>query len=270
MGKKVAQGGTLTSFKGKVEFEAGVLGILRYLELTLGGILMAWGAYTALGAGHASPPAATGWKPFVVWGGIFVFFGIAHHFKVAENLTTARIVAEGMEGERKVSEALVRDLPDDFMVMDDVVVNAGGILGGRKAQIDHLVVGPGGIFVIETKAYAGTLKGRSVDSSWTQVKGSGRGAVTRKLPSPITQNQYHLEVLREFIARKGIPEGPMRSVVVMTRPDSRLEISGDISCVFKGPASAVASIRGSGHAGAWWPSAARALVAALGGSLEEV
>lgn len=268
MGKKVAQGGTLTTFKGKVEFEAVVLGILRYFELAIGGTFLAWAAWTALGHGGPGATESSGWKAFAVWGAIFLFLGIAHHFKVAENLTTARIVAEGMEGERKVSETFVRDLPDDYLIMDDVVVCAGGLLGGRKAQIDHLVLGPGGIFVIETKAYAGTLKGRSTDTSWTQIKGAGKYAVTRKLPSPIPQNQYHIEVLREFMARRGIPDGPMRSVVVMTRPDVRLEISGDISHVFKGAVSAVASIRGAANAGSWWPSAAYALVTSLGGCLE--
>lgn len=265
MGKKVAQGGTLTSFKGKVEAEAGILGVLRFVEAGVGLALSGWAI--RLAAGHGASSAAE-WKPFAVWGAIFLFLGIAHHFKVAENLVTARIVAEGMEGERKVSEAFVRDLPDDYLVMDDVVVAAGGIFGGRKAQIDHLVLGPGGIFVIETKAYTGTLRGRSVDSSWTQTKKSGKGAVTRKLPSPIPQNQYHIEVLKEFMAGRGIPLGPVKSVVVMTRADARLEISGDMSMVYKGPAAAVAAIRGAQHAPGWWPGAATALVVALGGNPE--
>ncbi len=56
---------------------------------------------------------------------------------------------KGAEGERVVSEYL-NDLPQDYYILNDVTIP--GIYG----NIDHVVVGPTGIFVIETKNFSGS------------------------------------------------------------------------------------------------------------------
>jgi len=55
---------------------------------------------------------------------------------------------KGVVGEVLVSEIL-RDLPNDYVVVNDV--------SKRLGNIDHLVIGPTGIYVINTKNWRGTV-----------------------------------------------------------------------------------------------------------------
>lgn len=62
----------------------------------------------------------------------------------------------GASAECRMARILARGLPDEFHVFHDVNVEAerwswDGREHRKSAQIDHVVVGPGGVFVIETK-----------------------------------------------------------------------------------------------------------------------
>lgn len=65
----------------------------------------------------------------------------------------------GAEGERRVADAL-GNIPD-IEVLHDRLVPKGG-----AANIDHIVVGPAGVFVIDAKNYSGELAVRDV-GRWT-------------------------------------------------------------------------------------------------------
>src|SRR5207244_9160005 len=57
----------------------------------------------------------------------------------------------GKKGESKVTQTL-KALPDDYVVLNDLV------LPGNKGNVDHLLIGPNGVFAIETKNYSGFVK----------------------------------------------------------------------------------------------------------------
>jgi hypothetical protein len=65
---------------------------------------------------------------------------------------TARRYYGGARGESRVGRLLAR-LPEEYHVFNGVRFYAG--------DIDHVVVGPTGIFVVETKVYAGTISLRA-------------------------------------------------------------------------------------------------------------
>lgn len=58
---------------------------------------------------------------------------------------------KGAEGERVVSESLEVLRAKGFTVLEDVQVPAS------KANIDHIVIGPTGVFVIDTKSWSGRV-----------------------------------------------------------------------------------------------------------------
>jgi hypothetical protein len=58
---------------------------------------------------------------------------------------------QGYEGENKVSKILSSTLSDEYYLINDVMVSDG------YGNIDHVVLGPNGIFVIETKNYGGKI-----------------------------------------------------------------------------------------------------------------
>lgn len=60
----------------------------------------------------------------------------------------------------KYSEKLVnnkiQELPEEYVVFNDLLFESNGY----STQIDHIVVSPYGVFVIETKGYKGWILGR--------------------------------------------------------------------------------------------------------------
>jgi hypothetical protein len=71
--------------------------------------------------------------------------------KAAQLEEEARRWRAGAEGERRVADAL-RCLPSDqWTVLHDLPI------GDRGANVDHLVIGPGGVFTVNTKHVAGNV-----------------------------------------------------------------------------------------------------------------
>src|SRR5262249_5677108 len=78
-----------------------------------------------------------------------VAFGIAVAPTAAMAQRSLHRIIKGIRGETAVAE-LLRSLPDDYFLFDDVV------LPGHPGNIDHVVVGPCGVLVIETKNFSGS------------------------------------------------------------------------------------------------------------------
>ena len=70
-------------------------------------------------------------------------------FKAAYNRWESWFI--GKRGELAVTEVL-KSLPDDYVLLNDLT------LPDRRGNIDHLLIGPNGLFVIETKNYSGNVK----------------------------------------------------------------------------------------------------------------
>jgi hypothetical protein len=123
-----------------------------------------------------------------------------------------RRVAKGIKGEVLVSE-LLQALPDDYFLLNDVV------LKGHPGNIDHVVVGPCGVVVIETKNLSG-----SVETHWNAwfvggwqhrsiSKQVNRGAIAVRQALSRAHPDLEKSVLR-FVD----------SVVVFTNPVSRVKV----------------------------------------------
>lgn len=55
-------------------------------------------------------------------------------------------------------------LPDEYIIFNLLFEN-----NGLSTQIDHIVVSPYGVFIIETKGYKGRILGCENSENWTQV-----------------------------------------------------------------------------------------------------
>jgi restriction system protein len=111
---------------------------------------------------------------------------------------------KGRAGEFAVHRALRKALPEpEYLIIPDVVLP----VDGATTQIDHVVVSRYGIFVIETKNYAGWIFGAGNESQWTQT-------IYRKksrFQNPLRQNYRHTKTLSELT---GIPHEYFKSLVV--------------------------------------------------------
>jgi hypothetical protein len=120
----------------------------------------------------------------------------------------------GIEGENKVTQVLKSKLDDGYYLVNDVLyINDRG----NKENIDHVVLGPNGIFAIETKHYSGkiTCKG----SYWQVPFPFGR--------SPSSQAKGNASWVSKAIKVSGVFETLkvwVEPIVVFSNPDVRLEI----------------------------------------------
>ncbi len=91
----------------------------------------------------------------------------------------------GARGEERVSHIL-RSLPDHYHIFNDYVANG--------VHIDHIVVGPAGVFAIETKFWNGRV---TVEDGHVLVDG--------RLPSrePLKQVTREAALLKSALARSG-------------------------------------------------------------------
>lgn len=129
-------------------------------------------------SGNRSSAVASGAVPGLSDGvrlGIAVLVAVAVGIGLAGQLFGKRQTTEayrvGAEGEEATSRRLA-DLPDGWIALHDRRIP------GSRANIDHVVVGPAGVTVVETKSWSGTVKvhadrltgsGRNPDAAIDQV-----------------------------------------------------------------------------------------------------
>ncbi|MDB5053375.1 MAG: hypothetical protein JWM44_1425 [Bacilli bacterium] len=111
----------------------------------------------------------------------------------------------GELGEYKINIQLDQ-LPKDCKYLSDIMIRNPKSRSGFS-QIDHIVLSPYGLFVIETKNYSGEIKGLKDDSYWTV---SNRF----KMYNPLKQNYGHIKALEFTI--KGYPELRFVSMISFT------------------------------------------------------
>ena len=128
-------------------------------------------------------------------------------------------LSKGEAGEKHIS-----------YILHCVVQTYGGIVlddyyfqGRRRSvQIDHIFINQNGVFVIETKNYAGYIYGTETQREWTQVLANG--GVKNKLYNPVMQNAGHIYELRRILGY----HVPIMGVVVFVKADIKHVQAGNI------------------------------------------
>ena len=121
-----------------------------------------------------------------LWGGsLLVCSLVGILWSLSAGLKRVESFYKGARGEEKVSEIL-KGLPDAYHVFNDFTV-------GRN-HVDHVVVGPGGVFAIETKFWNGKV---TVEEGHVLVDG--------QLPdrSPLGQANREAAIVRNALVAAG-------------------------------------------------------------------
>ncbi|WP_180177844.1 nuclease-related domain-containing protein [Acinetobacter sp. YH01005] len=113
---------------------------------------------------------------------------------------------KGKMGEFAVAVHVKLYLKDHYILLNDLTLPDGE---GATTQIDHLLLSPFGVFVIETKNYKGWIFGSERQKQWTQkiYKKSF------KFQNPIHQNYKHMKVLEQVLSDI-VDKDNMHSVIV--------------------------------------------------------
>lgn len=113
-------------------------------------------------------------------------------------------VLKGSRGEAKVNIGLNLLLDTDvYRLIEDVTLP----FGDGTTQIDHLVVSPYGVFVVETKNMKGWISGSPHDARWTQTIYRRRF----RFRNPVRQNYKHVKAMQGLF---GLRSHQVHGVVV--------------------------------------------------------
>ena len=135
--------------------------------------------------------------------------------------------SRGAIGEESISEVLDK-LKNDYLVVNDV------LLPGNKGNIDHIVIGRNGIFVIETKSHKGHIICEG--DYWIQQKLGRRGTLYEPyIGSPSKQVKRNAIVLRGFLKEKysKLSHVWINCIVVFTNRNTTLELKKPAVTVIK-------------------------------------
>jgi hypothetical protein len=111
------------------------------------------------------------------------------------------------QGEALVARKLINSLPkDSWHLLNNITLE----VEDGTTQIDHILVSRFGIFVIETKDYAGWVFADKKSKKWMQVTYSGK----YPFQNPIHQNFKHLKAVQALI--DFLPEEQITGLVVFT------------------------------------------------------
>src|SRR5690606_15267972 len=122
---------------------------------------------------------------------LFIFLLLAIIFLgIYLNINYAKI--RGGYGEKIVNRILSQLDQKQYKIYHDLYIPTAD---NRKAQVDHVVVSPYGIYVIETKNYRGWIFGNEKNKYWTQVIYNRK----EKLYNPIWQNAGHIKALEDYL-----------------------------------------------------------------------
>ncbi len=148
----------------------------------------------------------------------------AHHARPEERDAPERAAQKlaGLIGEHQVGDLLATELSEDYALIN------GLQLPGAAGDIDHLVVGPTGIFLLETKTMAGRIV-CAPDGSWHRTRlGRDGTQYDAYIGDPAAQVQRNIFVLRQTL-RRCVPDLVRRTplwiegLVVFPHPKTELE-----------------------------------------------
>ncbi len=136
--------------------------------------------------------------------------------------------SKGLQGEQVIIEAL-QTLPDSYYLINDVNLPKG------YGNIDHVVLGTNGIFIIETKNFEGEI--RCEGDNWYQYKDTWEIPEEHEIKSPSKQVKGNALKLKQYIESKKIFSKSLRlwveGMVVFSHDNVILHCNNPTVPVFK-------------------------------------
>ncbi len=167
--------------------------------------------------GIAFAAGAVGLCALVVW----LVKSIGSLSEYTEFNESADIRQAGKSGEKATGHFLSH-LPDSYTVIMNAVIT----YDGKQSEIDNIVVGPTGVFIIESKNHNGTITADYGAHDWLQVKVGRGGTPYRKtFYSPVKQVGTHVYRLAHYLRENRI-NTRIEAAVFFSNPKAKLHIVG--------------------------------------------
>jgi YHS domain-containing protein/energy-converting hydrogenase Eha subunit C len=132
------------------------------------------------------------------------------------------ILKSGLEGEKQVLE-LLSDLPKRYKVISDILIQGKN----TSSQLDYVIVGSNGIFIVEAKNIKGTITGNGNSKHLTQIKvGKGGREYRRELYNPTFQVRGHMIGLSKLLKRNNL-QYDVHGLVYFSNEESKVEFKSN-------------------------------------------
>ena len=133
-------------------------------------------------------------------------FGVLYFFA---GLIVGVAVRQQLQQRKNTGEALVANTLARLNSLNVLINNVTLPTEKGTTQIDHILITEAGLFIIETKHYAGWILGNPHDAKWTQVI----YRVKNRFQNPLFQNYGHVKTVQALFK---LPENAFINVVVFT------------------------------------------------------
>ncbi len=133
-----------------------------------------------------------------------------------------RIYNGGWEGEKQVTKLLSSKLNDDYFLLNDLHLRTGG------GDIDHIVLGPNGVFVLETKNWSGEITCRG--DEWQRA---GRPNFKSSPSLQVKRNAYKIKQIIDSSPSLNLNGVWVEGIVVFTNSHSTLRLNNPTVPILK-------------------------------------
>lgn len=141
---------------------------------------------------------------------------------------TTKIHKAGIEGEKTTLKYL-KKLNDDFHIFPNVSIS----YENKESELDLIVVGKPGIFVIEIKNLKGDISGDFEENHWFQHKIGRKGTkYTQKFYNPTKQVGTHVYRLSKLLKENDI-QNWVQGIVFFSNKNSNINVSNGSIPIFK-------------------------------------
>ena len=147
------------------------------------------------------------------------FSGFLRSFSIFD--PQAQIQQAGEMGEAATAH-LIRQLPEGYFGFQNIRLT----YQGRNSELDMVVVGKTGVFIIETKNHNGLIQGNFDQHQWIQHKTGRRGGqYSKEFYNPVKQVGTHTYRLAHYLRDRGC-NVHVDSMVFFTHPMASVQVYG--------------------------------------------
>ncbi len=135
-----------------------------------------------------------------------------------------RVYSGGWAGEKQVTKLLCSKLNDDYFLLNDMHFRGGG------GDIDHVVLGPNGVFVLETKNWSGETTCRG--DEWRRTgKPNFKGSPSMQ----VKRNVAKIKRIIDSSQSMRTPDVWVEGIVVFTNSRATLHVNNPTVTILKLP-----------------------------------
>lgn len=195
--------------------------IARELHLLKRMRFIEWGAAALFVAGGLVWKFAVGGSPFpLVIGGALVFLAIGHEVRRKEQMQD-QADTESMRGAKEaVARLLDEKLANDHFILNDLRLK----VGREKCWIDHLVVAPSGMFVLNTLNWDGKIIGDTAKQAYTWKIRAPDGKF-RPARNPVGRALRERRILCNWLKGTNLIWERVFPLVVLSNPNAEIQVT---------------------------------------------